>query len=142
MTQLKITLGQGGAGLGHSDLPLLFLNTGSTACRLHGYPEVKALDSHQHVMAQARQTPNGYMGGLVANSTPLPTVDLSPGQSASALVEASNFNIPDGSACAAYSSLQITAPNETRSINLSVTGGGCSDLQVHPIVPGNTGQSR
>lgn len=142
MAQLQITLGQGDSGLGHSGLPLLFRNIGSTVCRLHGYPEVKAFDIHDHVIAQARQTPNGYMGGLPANSTQLPTVDLSPGQSASALVETLNFNASDGSACTTYGSLLVTAPNETHSISLHVTGGGCSDLQIHPVVPGDTGRSR
>lgn len=140
MAQLKITPGQNDAGAGHSAQPLLFLNAGSTACRLHGYPEVKALDAQGHVMAQARQTPSGYMGGLWDDSTPPPSVDLSPGQSASALFETLNFNLSDGSACAAYSSLQVTAPNGTGSVTLHVPPGGCSNPQIHPVVPGDNGR--
>lgn len=141
MAQLKITLGHGGVGMGHSALPLIFLNTGSTACRLHGYPEVKALDANGHLVAQAQQTPSGYMGGLADGSTLLPTVDLNPGQSASALVEGDDVNPTDGSACTAHSSLLVTPPNETHSVRLLTGGGGCSDLQVHPVVPGTTGRS-
>jgi len=142
MAQLKITLGQANAGAGHSGQVLLFRNIGSAACRLHGYPDVKALDADGNVMEQARQTLHGYMGGVVNNSTPLPSVDLDPGQSASALEETLNANASDGSACTPYKSLLVTAPNETHSISLPVTVGGCSNLQVHPVVPGDIGDLR
>jgi uncharacterized protein DUF4232 len=120
-------------------MALVFTNTGSVACRLHGYPTVAALDGHDAQVALATQTKNGYMGGLAAGKA-IPDVTLSPGGSASALVEALAFNASNGSACTAYAALLVTPPNETHSARLAWTNDGCSDLQVHPIVPGVTGR--
>lgn len=141
MAQLEITPGHGGAASGHSGGPLLFRNIGSTVCRLHGYPEVKDLDAHGNVEAEAAQTPYGYIGGVMphGNGTLIPTVDLRPGQSASAILEALDTQA-DGSACTGSSSLLVTAPNQTHSISLRVPAPGCRHLQIHPVVPGDTGR--
>ena len=77
-------------------------------------------------------------GGEPAGVTAPHGVVLAPGQSASALAEASD--VPQGGItdCGSYS-LLITVPNQSVSV-----GGGTAmlpkcDAQIHPVVPGTTG---
>jgi hypothetical protein len=136
--KLKVTAVDGGAGSGHRAVVLLFTNTSGSPCRLYGYPGVAALDSHGAQVAQARRTLSGYLGGT---TQPAANVDIASGQSASAMVEASAAG-SDGSSCVAYPAILVTPPDETRSIKLAWPGDGCSDLQIHPVVPGTTGSQR
>jgi hypothetical protein len=137
---LVLSAGMTDAGSGHRSVALVFTNRGAQPCRLHGYPGVAALDANGNQVAQARRTPNGYLGGL-ATGQQLPTVTLATGQSASALVEALAFSPADGSACAAYQGLLVTAPDDTESTGLPWRTDGCTDLQIHPIVPGSDGRA-
>jgi len=49
------------------------------------------------------------------------------------------WNASDGSACAAYAGILVTPPNETHTVKVP-WDGGCSALQIHPVVLGTTGQ--
>jgi Domain of unknown function (DUF4232) len=138
--QLSIELGAGTAGAGHRSAVLTFRNTGSATCRMHGYPGVAGLDGRGTQIEQARRTTSGYLGGLTSGAA-APTVDLAPGHTASAMVEAMAFR-PDGSACTAYAGLLVTPPDETHSVRLGWTGDGCASLEIHPVVPGRTGLQR
>lgn len=133
------TAGQSG-GSGHRGVVLVFTNSGTRSCQLRGYPGVAALDAAGAQVAQARRTSAGYLGGL-ASGAQIPAVTLSAGQSASAMVEALAFNAADGSACTAYRGLLVTAPDDVESTRLPWDTDGCSDLQVHPVVPGTTGRA-
>jgi hypothetical protein len=137
----QFTVRRGGedAGSGHRSLALILTNVGHMTCRLRGYPEVAALNARGAVVARAKHTRSGYLGGLDA---PMPTVDLAPGRSASAMVEALAFNPADGSACTAYARLRITPPGQTGSVTVRWTSDGCSTLEVHPVVPGTNGSYR
>jgi len=97
------------------------------------------LDSGGNQIAQATRTTKGYLGGLAAGHS-AEQAFLSKGESAAAIVEALAFNASDGSACTAYAGLLVTPPNETHSIKLAWDNDGCSDLQIHPVVLGTTGQ--
>jgi len=90
--KLKVTAKDGDAGSGHRSVVLLFTNVSAAPCRLFGYPGVAALDAHDTQVAQARRTLSGYLGGTTQPAT---TVDISSGQSASALIEASAFGPGD-----------------------------------------------
>lgn len=136
--KLKVTAKDGDAGSGHRSVVLLFTNVSAAPCRLFGYPGVAALDAHDTQVAQARRTLSGYLGGTTQPAT---TVDISSGQSASALIEASAFG-PGGSSCVAYPAILVTPPDETHSIKLAWPSDGCSDPQIHPVVPGTTGSRR
>lgn|SRR6266487_2384279 len=138
VAHLSINLGGGDAGSGHRSAALMFRNTGSVTCRLHGYPGVAALNAHGTQIQQARRTPSGYLGGLKQGAS-APIVDIAPGQSASALLEALAFG-PDGGSCTPYAGLLVTPPDDTRSVRLAWSGDGCSNLEIHPVVPGDTGQ--
>jgi Protein of unknown function (DUF4232) len=135
LDKLKVTTGTGDAGTGHRSIPLIFTNTSSAPCRLYGYPGVAALDGHGNQVAQARRTLSGYLGGTTTGPA---NVDISGGQSASALVELIAFNV-DGTACTAYPALLVTPPDETHSVKVAIGTDGCSDPQIHPVVPGITG---
>jgi hypothetical protein len=137
---LTVSVGPVEGASGHRSVPVLFTNIGAQPCRLRGYPGVAAVDSNERQVAQAKRTLHGYMGGL-ATGTTLPTVTLLPGRSASALVEALAFNASDGSACTAYYGLLVTAPDDTESTRLPWGNDGCSDLQIHPVVPGTSGRT-
>jgi Protein of unknown function (DUF4232) len=136
--QLSIELAAGSAGATHRSAALVFRNTGAATCRMRGYPGVAGLDSRGTQIEQARRTPSGYLGGLTSGGA-APTVDLAPGRTASALIEAVAAK-PDGSACTAYAGLLVTPPDETHSVRLGWTGDGCAGLEIHPVVPGRTGQ--
>src|SRR6266536_54880 len=86
VAHLSINLGGGDAGSGHRSAALMFRNTGSVTCRLHGYPGVAALNAHGTQIQQARRTPSGNIGGLKQGAS-APIVDIAPGQSASARSE-------------------------------------------------------
>lgn len=139
--QLSISVSnvdRGDAGMGHSSSALLFRNIGSAPCEMSGYPAVTALDKHGRVVATAKTSLRGYMGGLDANRPP--TVRLAPGQSASALVEALNAN-PDGSGCRLFAMLRVTPPGASGSTTVAWgRASGCANLEVHPIVPGASGR--
>jgi hypothetical protein len=147
LDRLRVTAAAGDAGMMHRSVVLTFANTGGGACQLHGYPGVAALDATGAQVAQARREPTGYLGGTGPSSGPstgagsgaaLPTVTVTAGASASALVEAAAVG-DDGNACTRYAAILVTPPGETRSAQLPWPGDGCHDLTVHPVVPGTTG---
>jgi hypothetical protein len=134
--QLDISITAGNAGAGHRSKVIVFRNTGSTRCVLQGYPGVAALNSAGNQVAQAKRTTSGYLGGVASGKAPL--VNLAPGQSASATVEALAFG-PNGESCTGYAGLLVTPPDETHSVRVDWGSDGCSDLQIHPVVPGTSG---
>lgn len=106
-------------------------------CTLSGYPDVRAVDSSYRLLVAAAHTPNGFFGGLPTGTTTPPTVTLTAGQTASALVEW---------AAAAYTPTSTCHRNGLISLTLGGAGatygptiGQLCDLVVHPIVAGDTG---
>src|ERR1019366_196348 len=72
----------------------------------------------------------------------IPLVPLLPGQSASALVEGTDNPVgsgPNPPPCPVDSGLLVTAPNTTHSVHLPAGPALCSGLQIHPVVPGTSG---
>lgn len=142
LNQLMITIGNGGredAASGHRSIALLFHNTGSTSCWMRGYPKVAMQNSGANTVAEARQTLNGFMGGLTSGQPP--TVTVAPGQTASALFETMAFNPDDGSSCKPYASLRVAPPEQPDSVTIPYGLSGCADPQIHPVVRGSSGRS-
>jgi hypothetical protein len=135
LNQLNVSDRDGGAGMTHRATILVFRNTSTVTCHLAGYPGVAGLNASDQQIAQANRTMNGYLGG--ARSAAM--VQLAPGQSASAMVEALAIDATTGNACTPYAAILVTPPNETHSIKLAWPSDGCSGLQIHPVVPGTTG---
>lgn len=143
LSELAVTAGSTGAGLGHAGGPILFTNTGAAECSLYGYPGVAGLDAAGHQVVQARRTSSGYLGGLQTGADRPPTVDLAPGQTASAFVEGTDvpYGTPPPPSCPRYAGLLVTPPTATQSVRLAMTLPGCSGLEVHPVLAGSTGRS-
>ena len=140
--QLNISFGEGGAAAGHWGVVLIFARTGTGTCHLEGYPGVAALDAAGNQAAQARRTLHGYIGGLGMNTSKPPRVDMPAGATASALIEGTNVPTGNATSCPNYDGLLVTPPDETHSVKLDAKTNGCDGLQIHPVVPGNTGQEK
>ncbi|MGC8465996.1 MAG: DUF4232 domain-containing protein [Acidimicrobiales bacterium] len=138
-SQLTITDGRNGVGMGHSGGPILFRNHGSKTCFLKGYPGVEGLDASGNQVTQAVRTPLGYLGGLPTMKALPPVVILKPGDTASALVEGTDVPSGGSAQCPILYGLEVTAPNTHHSTKLQGAPGDCSVLQIHPVVPGTTG---
>jgi hypothetical protein len=124
---------------GHLALVLVFNNVSRTAtCEIIGYPGVDLVSASGATVVHLTRTLRGMAGGEPAGVTAPQAVILAPGQSASALAEASD--VPQGgiSNCGSYS-LLVTVPNQFVSVP-----GGTSMLprcaaEIHPVVPGTSG---
>ncbi|NUP49122.1 MAG: DUF4232 domain-containing protein [Catenulispora sp.] len=138
--QISITLGGGGAAMGHEAQVLLFQNTGSTPCRLRGYPTVRVAYVSGKRTFTVDQTPRGFTGGLNQGDDTPPTVDLSPGQIASARIDFSGYVATTPAPCVTTSTVFL--PGAANPIALPwELPGACSDgLQIHPFIPGTTGR--
>jgi hypothetical protein len=134
-SQLKVTTAPVSGGLNHVGIALVFTNEGPV-CSLAGYPGVDGANNGIPVVA-AQRTPNGYLGGLGAGSTPT-TVTLATGQAASALLEGLEGGV-SGQACPTYTNLLVTPPNDTQSTTVS-DATICSP-EIHPVVAGITGDA-
>lgn len=145
--ELAISTGAIQAAAGHYSLSLYFIDNSETPCFVQGYPGV-AVALPADGTYNAERTMTGYMGGDNAQS---PTqISLGPGGSAAALIEwvdspqngSDSFSAAD---CTGYgaSSLLVTAPDQTTSQtvpNPAPNWPVCWGFEVHPIVPGSTGQ--
>jgi hypothetical protein len=138
-SDIRVIPGAAQGAAGHVALVLVFNNVSRTrTCELFGYPGVDLLNSAGHAVAHLGRTLRGMAGGVAPGVTGPQPVILAPGQSASALAEASN--VPQGGIadCGSYS-LLITVPNQF----VSVSGGTAMlprcDAQIHPVVAGLTG---
>jgi hypothetical protein len=139
--QVSTTDDQGAAG--HISLVLVFINTGTHACVLSGYPGAELVGQNDADLLDAQRTLSGYSGGAVGLSS-APPVLLSPQSAASAVLEW--IDVPSGSGpnggCAAPDpiSLAVTPPNTKQSttIQLSAKSEVCGDFEVHPVLAGVT----
>jgi hypothetical protein len=75
---------------------------------------------------------------------------LRPAQSAAAIVEGTDNPLGTASSCASYPALLVTPPNLTTASRVAVSGlggiddqglPGCSQIEVHPLLPGRSGRS-
>ena len=58
----------------------------------------------------------------------------------SALIEGANHpNGPAARPCTTYQGLLVTPPDERYPVRLDRTVTTCTDLQIHPVVPGESG---
>lgn len=124
---------------GHLALVLVFNNVSrTTTCEIIGYPGVDLVSDSGATVVHLTRTLRGMAGGEPSGVTAPQAVILAPGQSASALAEASD--VPQGGItnCGSYS-LLVTVPNQFVAVP-----GGTSMLprcaaEIHPVVPGTSG---
>ena len=140
LSDIRVIPGEVQGAAGHLSLVLVFNNVSTTTtCEIIGYPGVDLVTSTGATVAHLQRTLRGFSGGEAPGVTAPQPVILAPGQSASAVAEASD--VPQGGItdCGSFS-LLITVPNQFASV-----GGGTAMLpkcnpQIHPVVPGTTGQ--
>jgi hypothetical protein len=137
---IVVTAGQFGVGPGHFGGGLLFTNRGAATCTLHGYPVVHAVPAGRGRAAAAKNTSRGYLGGLLPGVTHPPTVTLAPGAVASAVLEGSVSTVPRSPACPSDDALLVAIPGSGATTRLAIETSSCSHLEVHPIVPGRSGE--
>jgi hypothetical protein len=135
---LDISTGQVAVGTGHQGVPLLFRNTGTTPCRLTGYPGVAGL-TNGSAQTRATATPSGFLGGLPPGTSSLPVIELAPGEVASALVEGTDLPTGTATTCPSLTTLVVTPPNARQASRLPTGLPDCTGLAVHPVVPGTNG---
>ncbi|MGI8715355.1 MAG: DUF4232 domain-containing protein [Solirubrobacteraceae bacterium] len=139
--RITVSTGEGGAGLGHVGLPLLFRNTGRATCIMTGYPAATLVTAGGHRVA-ARRTRGGYLGGLVGAARSLPVVRVGPGAAVSAYLEGLDFDpAHGGGSCPTYPRLLVTAPNQTLTFRLLSPVSQICRPEVHPLVAGTSGRS-
>ena len=118
------------AGAGHRGVPLLFsLAPEAGACTLTGYPGVDS--GAGGPLIHAGRTLRGYLGGLPIGVDIPPTVTVSPGHPAQAVVEGLAVDA-DGNQCPTYTDLLVTAPDSTDTVTVPAVIDTCQ-LQVHPV---------
>jgi hypothetical protein len=122
---------------GHGRIVLLFRNVSHTTCTLYGYPGLDALNASGQLLAHAKRTLSGYMGGAYAGER---TVTITPGHYGSAVVEWLNFNPVTTGDCTFSKSVATTPANTTRTWHLAASVSICN-LQVHPTVAGTSGSN-
>ncbi len=132
--QLKLTAGRGDGAAGSVQLPLLFTNTGTGTCTLHGFPGVALVGPEgRQLGAPASRTGSGGTALVLAS-----------GHSARAdLRVARAENYPqERCAPAAAEGLRVYPPNRTQALFLPLEGfTGCSNpdillLSVRSVHPG------
>jgi Protein of unknown function (DUF4232) len=136
--QLSVTAGMSSGAAGTIGQVVLFENVSSTLCLFHAFPGVAGLDANGNQLTQATR--------ILGNGTPftgsaasLPTIQLAPGATASALVEGSDVPTGNATSCVSYPALLVTPPNALQSVKVVATLPGCSGLRVTPVVAGTAG---
>ena len=112
-------------------------NASRQTCTTQGYPGVALLDAKGRQIEQATRTRRGYLGGLGSGAPP--RIVLHPGQRASARIEGSTLNEATQKACPQSPAILFTLPDNRDSTRLRVSFPACSGVEVHPMVPGTTG---
>jgi hypothetical protein len=118
---------------------VLFENTSTTTCLLHAFPGVAGLDAAGNQVVQATREVN--LVPFSGSTSTLPTVQLTSGSTASALVFGSDVPVGAATSCVTYAGLLVTPPNAFQSVHVDVTMPGCAGLRVGPVYPGTTGMA-
>jgi Protein of unknown function (DUF4232) len=136
-TQLKVGITNTGALGGQAGGYLRFTNDGTATCRMHGWPLVVALTAAGHATTLRRAQSTMY--GAWQAPASLPVLKLKPGESAYAVVAASDH--PAGSAghCPApYVRLRVSPPGGSGSVTVSAwLPGARSYLPSCPSIDGS-----
>jgi len=141
-SQLAVTLGRGGVATGHVGRLVSFRNTSATTCTLLGYPGMQMLDAAGHPIRT--QVLRGT--AITVPSVPERVVTLTPGALASFDLGYDDATGYGNDRCPTSARVEITPPNDFRSITISWRiqpyGGGsvthlrCGQITVSPVYAG------
>ncbi|MFC9834144.1 DUF4232 domain-containing protein [Rhodococcus sp. NPDC127530] len=129
--ELQVTLGEASGAAGSQEIPLVFTNTGTRDCVLHGYPGVSYVAG-----------PDGPQVGAAAErdgGTETP-VTVAPGARATAAVRATVVQNYPAETCGPtpVAGFRVYPPNDTGSVFVPYATTGCSQtgvkqLSVQPV---------
>ncbi|HET6876521.1 MAG TPA: DUF4232 domain-containing protein [Jatrophihabitans sp.] len=131
---LAVTATRSQGATGHGSFVVLFQNISGVRCHIRGYPGLDAIGRNGHLLKHAKRTLSGFTGG---SRHGVPRVVLRPGRFASADVEWLNFG-RGGRSCKSSLSVNATPANTGYTVHLARSVTLCH-LQVHPTVPGRSG---
>lgn len=137
--QLQVTAGMSSGAAGTIGQVVLFTNVSTSTCLLHAFPGVAGLDAAGNQVVQATREVN--LTPFTGSTASLPTIQLTPGSTASALVLGSDVPVGPATSCVTYAALLVTPPNAFQSVHVNASLPGCSGLRVGPVYPGTTGTS-
>jgi hypothetical protein len=118
---------------------LSYVNNGEQPCTLTGYPVARIVDTAGQPLADAARTPAGPLGGLTGGEAPRVVLSGS-ATPASAVIEWSTVQ-REGSRCHPQAELLFAPPGATDTDTFGAQALVC-DLQVHPVVAGDTGRQQ
>lgn len=133
LDSLKVTLGTPDGTAGTSYYPIIFTNTGTVACELHGYPGVSFVGDGNGTQIGAAAAEDGSVA-IVANT-------LAPGSAVTARLAISDPGNYSDCSPVPVDGLRIYPPHSYTSAYVATTGlTGCSNkarniLTVQPVVP-------
>jgi hypothetical protein len=125
-SNLRVTLGNGGAGVGTDFTVLDFTNGGTSACTLYGFPGVSLTNSAgTQIGAAATRNP----------SRASTLITLAPGAKANATLGVANAENYPASACKPTAAAQLKAypPNQTQATELPFTATDCAVSATHQL---------
>jgi len=117
-SELAVTLTHTGAVGGQAGGYLTFTNKGGGSCRLTGWPAVTGVSKAGTGGALARA--QSTMFGAWQFTSPMPVIDLAPGQSAYAVVAADDNPVGKAASCPApYVELRVAVPGSSAGATVS-----------------------
>jgi hypothetical protein len=144
-SQLKISMAGGVGGLGQQGGVLSFANTGSTTCRLTGWPRLVGITAAgaMSTATPVEGAPNGPFDAPPGTPLKAPVVMLKPGALAWAQFFADDNPVPPARSCPPpIHQLRVTPPANTRSTTISgwlpgidAYTSACQRLFISPVAP-------
>ena len=140
VSQLSLRLGTAGHAAGSTYQPIVFTNTGTTACTLRGYPGVSYVAPKSGAQVGAAATRDAAVA--------VRTITLAAGGHAAALLQLVNYLNYPATSCAAkaVSGLRVYPPGSKAAAYVAFAHSreACSSnvqqLSVRAVVRGRTGQ--
>lgn len=130
-SRLKTTAENRTSGAGSTTFELVFQNTGSAPCTLHGYPGVSFVKAHNVQLGKAAARTGGAppVVTLIPNAHAYADVRTVNGQGGYSATQCDLTPVP---------TLRIYPPNQTESTNIpwntpECVGAGVQNLQVGPV---------
>jgi hypothetical protein len=147
-SQIRVALVGDGVGLGNGAYLIRVTNASAKACSITGYPTVTGIFA-SGVQRVFRDTLNGYTGGLgtdLSSGAKPPVVALLARHGvATSMVEADDNGIWPHPTCPGFTSHVVKLPHvtgATYTFHSKWPDLYCFNREVHPFVPGPTGDGK
>ena len=146
-SQIRVSFVGDGAGLGNGAFLIRVNNVSGKACSVTGFPTFTGIFA-SGVQRTFKDTLNGYMGGLGTDpsSTAEPPVVVLRSRRgvATSMVEAVENGRGPNPTCPGFTSYVIALPHVTDAYTFHSRWPDlyCFDREVHPLLPGTTGNAK